>query len=804
MIVPPVLAATLTINPGDSIQTAINNANSGDTIILNPGIYQQNNITVSKNITIGANTSYGGNRLNTIIDGMLTNSIFIVTGSSSLTINDLTLKDGTNTIGDGGAISAGGGTVTVTSSTITNCSVTSIGSAGGAIYASGGTVTVTSSTISNCSATDYGGAISAGGGTAIVTSSTITNCSANFGGAIYAGGIGAVTVTYSTITNCSAYYEGGAIYASGTIGTITITVTSSTITNCSAYYKGGAISTTGTVTVTIEGSSTITNCSVTGNLSQGGAIYSDGLLTIMSSTFTNCSVTDTQGSGGAILSIGPLTITSSTFTNCSVPTNGSGADGGAISSVGPLTINSSTFINCSAQCGGAIFSYDSILTINSSTFINCSAIQGGAIYSWSGGSVSIDSTTFTNCSAQWEGGAIYVKSIPVTITSSTFTNCSAQYGGAIDADGGTTINVNSSTFTNCSASIGCGGAIYAGIPNSVPGTPVPVTVTINSSTFTNCSAPDAGAIYAYQDATVTIHFSRIANCPGNVDGGEIDAGPSGSNADNNWWGSNANPQAQVPGFTVNSWLVLGSATPAPSSISSGGTSTIQVNLTYDSNGVYHDPASGHVPDGTPVTFTNVSGPGSVLPLAGNTINGANTTTFLSNGAGTATVNATVDGQQVSAVILISVTQTTPPAASFSANQTGGIAPLTVQFTDTSTGSPVSWNWSFGDGIFSTLQNPVYTYTQTDDTPRSYDVSLNVTNAAGQFNTSLQTGYIHVMSFSEYYRSISGAPGNIDTATFVQIVEDWRLQRPVSTFTVSPSTPVFVGLVEDWRLQRPLT
>ena len=37
MIVPPVLAATLTINPGNSIQTAINNANSGDTIILNPG-----------------------------------------------------------------------------------------------------------------------------------------------------------------------------------------------------------------------------------------------------------------------------------------------------------------------------------------------------------------------------------------------------------------------------------------------------------------------------------------------------------------------------------------------------------------------------------------------------------------------------------------------------------------------------------------------------------------------------------------------------------------------------------------------
>ncbi|MGD0534086.1 MAG: IPT/TIG domain-containing protein [Methanoregula sp.] len=147
-----------------------------------------------------------------------------------------------------------------------------------------------------------------------------------------------------------------------------------------------------------------------------------------------------------------------------------------------------------------------------------------------------------------------------------------------------------------------------------------------------------------------------------------------------------------------------------------------------------------------------------------------------------------------------------PIAGFTTNITSGIAPMTVQFTDTSTGSPTMWNWSFGDGIWDngtslSDQNPVHTYTQTDDARRWYDVGLNVTNASG-YNSILQPDYIHVMSFSEYYRSISGTPGNIDTATFVQLVEDWRLQRPVSTFTVSPSTPVFVGLIDDWRLQRP--
>jgi PKD repeat protein len=152
---------------------------------------------------------------------------------------------------------------------------------------------------------------------------------------------------------------------------------------------------------------------------------------------------------------------------------------------------------------------------------------------------------------------------------------------------------------------------------------------------------------------------------------------------------------------------------------------------------------------------------------------------------------------------ISVLQPPVPATlPFSANVTSGGYNLTVQFTDLSPGTPLFWNWSFGDGSFSTLQDPVHTYSQTDDTRRWYDVGLNVTNTSG-YNSTLQPDYIHIMSFSEYYRSISGNPGNIDTPTFVQTIEDWRLQRPIASFTVSPGTSVFVGLIEDWRLQRHL-
>lgn len=63
--------------------------------------------------------------------------------------------------------------------------------------------------------------------------------------------------------------------------------------------------------------------------------------------------------------------------------------------------------------------------------------------------------------------------------------------------------------------------------------------------------------------------------------------------------------------------------------------------------------------------------------------------------------------------------TTGIEANFSATPLSGFAPLTVQFTDLSTGSPTGWRWDFnGDGIIdSQVKNPIYTY----ETPGSYSV-----------------------------------------------------------------------------------
>jgi len=90
---------------------------------------------------------------------------------------------------------------------------------------------------------------------------------------------------------------------------------------------------------------------------------------------------------------------------------------------------------------------------------------------------------------------------------------------------------------------------------------------------------------------------------------------------------------------------------------------------------------------------------------------------------------------------IEVTSGTPPVADFSGSPTSGAAPLTVDFTDLSSGSPISWYWDFGDGVgTSTEQNPSYTY----DTEGFYTVSLTATNAYGS-DTETKVDYINVTS-----------------------------------------------------------
>jgi PKD repeat protein len=80
-----------------------------------------------------------------------------------------------------------------------------------------------------------------------------------------------------------------------------------------------------------------------------------------------------------------------------------------------------------------------------------------------------------------------------------------------------------------------------------------------------------------------------------------------------------------------------------------------------------------------------------------------------------------------------------PITDFSANTTtAASSPLSVLFSDTSSHSPTSWLWTFGDGGSSSDQNPVHTYNAAG----YYSVSLTATNAGGS-DTETKTDYIKI-------------------------------------------------------------
>jgi len=80
----------------------------------------------------------------------------------------------------------------------------------------------------------------------------------------------------------------------------------------------------------------------------------------------------------------------------------------------------------------------------------------------------------------------------------------------------------------------------------------------------------------------------------------------------------------------------------------------------------------------------------------------------------------------------------PPVAAFVGTPTAGAAPLTVAFTNQSTGSITSHAWTFGDGGTSTLASPSHTYAAAG----TYTVALTETGPGGS-NTRTRVGYVVV-------------------------------------------------------------
>jgi PKD repeat protein len=103
-----------------------------------------------------------------------------------------------------------------------------------------------------------------------------------------------------------------------------------------------------------------------------------------------------------------------------------------------------------------------------------------------------------------------------------------------------------------------------------------------------------------------------------------------------------------------------------------------------------------------------------------------THTFASAGPYTVTLAVTNASGSSNTNQVVTVVPGSTLTASFTYSPSSPAEGKAVQFTDTSSGSPTAWQWSFGDGGSSTVQNPGHTFASVG----SYTVTLTVTNSTG--------------------------------------------------------------------------
>ncbi|MBP2044999.1 beta strand repeat-containing protein [Methanobacterium aggregans] len=452
---------------------------------------------------------------------------------------------------------------------------------------------------------------------------TIINGQQSGNSIFYVGPGITVTITNLTLRNSTAF-NGGAIYNQGNL-----TVTNCTLTGNTATNYGGAIYN--------EGSLTVTNSTLTGNTaSNGGAITNmNGNLTVTSTIINNNVAND----GGAISNYGNLTVTNSLINN-----NSAASYGGAIENYGTLTLTKSTLTgNSASSSGGAIFN----AMMGTSTVTNCTltgnsaSFTGGAIFNGGGSSVTVTNSTLTGNTATNYGGAIYTYG-DVRVTNCTLKNNTARNnGGAICNDGGN-VTVTNSTLSKNNATNG--GAIF----NSYY-----LTLTVTNCTLAGNSATNGGAIYNRNYQVTVVSFSSIVNNTASL-GSAIYNEYGVIDAKYNWWGSNDPVWANLIYQMSNpiNWLYMTINT-TPTIINNTQSSLVTVSFNNVCDGTTFtsfDPSTGHILDGTLVTYSSTLG--SFNPATATTVNGIATSIFTAKHGGTGNLNATTDNQTVMQLLTV--------------------------------------------------------------------------------------------------------------------------------------------------------
>ena len=296
---------------------------------------------------------------------------------------------------------------------------------------------------------------------------------------------------------------------------------------------------------------------------------------------------------------------------------------------------------------------------------------------------------------------------------------------------------NAGTYqVKLTASNGCGGDTETKTVVSTGGT----TPTPTANFTSNHSNPTCAGSISFTNTSTGSPTSYSWSFPG--------GSPSSSTA--------TNPTVNYT--TPGSYNVILTATNA-----SGSDTETKINFVVISNTPTANFTSST--NNLTATFSNASTNASSYSWNfgdGNTSTATNPThTYSSAGTYTVTLTASNSCGNNTTTNSVTVTAAAPsPVANFTSNHSNPICSGTVvNFTDTSTGNPTSWSWSFPGGTpsTSTLQNPTVTY----NTAGTRNVTLTATNANG---SDTETKFNYVVVSAAPTASFSSTTNNL-TVTF---------------------------------------
>jgi predicted outer membrane repeat protein len=238
-----------------SIQAAIDAAMPADTIHIAPGTYVERLTFYDKQVAL-----VGEDAATTIISGNNAGRVLSLYANSTLTITNITIRNGKVTDNQGGGIYndgvlvidksrivnnsasvSGGGIANFGTLRISRSMIAGNASPGnGAGIVNGGRLTITTSVLFGNYAKGRGGAIYHSVGTFVLTASSVTNNRADFAG----GGIAnfdRMIITGSIVAANKTNGAGGGVLNGGQMTLINLTMTSNRAGDGDSYYNGGTL-----------------------------------------------------------------------------------------------------------------------------------------------------------------------------------------------------------------------------------------------------------------------------------------------------------------------------------------------------------------------------------------------------------------------------------------------------------------------------------------------------------------------------------------------------------------------------------